>query len=72
MTDRDVGLPPVVDNMATITNTTTVGKSNILKYYKIRKFSIKGTSPYKGASCFPDTKSLGSWTFLAISQPKIV
>ena len=39
---------------------------------KYRKLSIKGASPYKGAPCFPDTQSMGSWTFLAISQPKMV
>ncbi len=49
-----------------------LGSSKLREGGFYRKLSIKGTSPYKGAPLFFDIKSLGSWTFLGISQPKMV
>ncbi len=43
-----------------------------LANHRYRKLSIKGATSYKGAPSFMTPNFMGFWTFLVISQPKMV
>ena len=44
----------------------------IISQYVYRKFSNRGATPYRGAPSFLAPILLGFWTFLPISQSKMV